>query len=89
VSACAEKKCRLASGAQLFPGVRNSLRVPVAVRSQKRLVKRGQEVFAVSDWQVSGCCAPQRLRIESPPFSRIMQVSSSLCLPVREAVLVR
>lgn len=89
MSACAEKKCRLASGAQLFPGVRNSLRVPVAVRSQKRLVKTGQEVFPLSDWRVLGCCAPQRSRIESPPFSRIMQVSSSLCLPVREAVLVR
>jgi hypothetical protein len=78
VSACAEKKCRLASGAQLFPGVRNSVRVPVAVRSQKRLVKTGQEVFAVSDWQVAGCCAPQRLRIESPPFSRIMQPAGQL-----------
>ena len=83
MSACAEKKCRLATG------VRNSLRVPVAVRSQKRLVKTGQEVFPLSDWRVLGCCAPQRSGIESPPFSRIMQVSSSLCLPVREAVLVR
>lgn len=64
-----EKKCRLASGTQLYPGVRNSLRVLVAVRSQKRLVKTGQEVFAPSNWRVLECCAPQLSRVESPPFS--------------------